>query len=161
MYKALRIPAPGDQDGSHSDAPGEGEAVEIDHLLAKRNDKSDTQHGACNTTKNHECITEFRFSQNEQGGYREHHARRRAVHAACDRLVDVVFDDAGTLHDAAQDAKSKDGRKFRSFYGKPQNQSRVTDTDGDNSTEHVADKDGRDGEFGICAVSKCPSGGVR
>ena len=109
--------AGGLEDRGDGDAAREGEPLEIDHLLAQRNDERDAQHAAGDAPDHHQRDVEIRVAENEQGRDREHHARRGRVDRAGEALVDVVLDDAVAAHRAAEDGEPQDGRELGALDG--------------------------------------------
>ena len=111
---AWRIPAPGDFSSVATAIPlGKGEPLELDHLLAQRDDDRDAEERAADRRQDRRQ----RFDRDRLGILRREQEKRRqreddasggVVHAGRDGLVDVVLDDAALLQDPAQDRESED-----------------------------------------------------
>ena len=132
--------------------------MEIDHLLAKRDDEGQPDKGSRNAGEDHQGHIEFgngfqaRFlAEDKQRGYREHDSRRGPVNSRGHRLVNVVFQDAGATHQSAKDPPAKNRGEFRSLDRKPKLQRCVTNGKGNQCPQAPADQYGRPCEFRIWA----------
>ena len=155
----LREPRAGRlQDRCGRDAARVGQAVEVDHLLAQRDDEREADHRTDDATEDHQPAVEVGQAlvftrQDEEGRDGEHHPRRGRVDRGRDALVDVVLDDARPAQEAAQDAPAEDRRELRAFDREAQDQRRVADRGGDDRAEEPADDDAGPGELGIGAFA--------
>ena len=122
-------------------------------MLPERNDEGNTEEGTGDAAERQDDRVEaVAVTQQEDGRNREHHARRRAIHAARNRLHYVVFDDAAPAQYAPQDAEAEYRGQFRSFDREAEDQGRVTDGNGDDDAEKPADTNGNPGQFRIGPV---------
>jgi hypothetical protein len=142
------------QDGRNGDPAGVGQAFEVDHLLTQGNDETNAQECAGYRAEGQQHGIEVRaIAEDEDGRDREHHAAGCAVDRAGHGLRDVVLDDAVAPQDAAQNAEAEDGRQFRTLDGETEDQRGITDADGDDHAQEIADQDRRPGQFRIRSVA--------
>jgi hypothetical protein len=137
------------ENGRHGHATRKGQPLEVDHLLAQRNDESNAEKAARDAADDHQQRIEVGPVQNEQGGNREHHPRRGGIDGAGDSLADVVLDDAGAAQQTPQDTEAQNGRQFRAFMGETQDQGGITQADRDDDPDAVTKQYGGPGELRV------------
>jgi hypothetical protein len=135
------------------DSAGEGEAVEIDHLLSKRDDERDPEEAARDASQHEQRIAEPGDAKNEQGRDGEHHPGRGAVDRAGQGLVDVVLDDAVPAHQAAEDAEAEDRGELGPLDREAELEAQVADADGDQDADRIAYEHARPSELRVLAVA--------
>ena len=88
-------------------------------------------------------------AQDEQGRDREHDPRRSSIDGRCNRLVNIVFNNTGTSHQAAENSPTEDRGQLGTFNRETEFECRVTDRNGNHRTQKPTDQHGRPGKFRV------------
>jgi len=134
------------------DAPRVGQAIEVDHLLAQRDDERHPQDAAGDAAEHHQGAVEVGVAEDEQGGQGEHHPGGGAVDPGGQGLDDVVLDDRVAPQGAAQDPEAEDRRELGALDRESQLERQVADRDGDQRPDRVAGEDRGQGDLWVGAV---------
>ena len=140
------------ENGCHGNTTGVGQTLVVNHLLTKRNNETNTHKGTGNGTECHQYRVEVHtIAKNENCRNGKHQTTGGAVDAAGNGLHDIVLNDGVAPQHTAQNRKTQDGSEFGTFDGKPQYQCRVTDTDRNDRTKKITDKNSRNCQLGVGA----------
>ena len=142
------------QQAGHGNTTGKAQTVELDHLLAQRNDHHDAQKGARKgREKGRQGIEAGQFriggADDENGRQREGDPGRGIVHPGSNRLVEVVLDDGATPQHAAQHGKAENGRNRRCGHGETELQADVDESRGHQHADGNAERHRRKGQFAV------------